>query len=84
MAETSAQSEMKKIAVAAEKFRRDFARAPHSVQELIDNEFMIPGIKAHEQWEFEVNWPDDVYAFSTDKHPSGKGITISYKIPEKI
>ena len=83
LSKREAESEMKKIAKAAIQFKNDYARPPQDVQELIDADLLIKNLAAFDRWQFEINWPDEIVAFSTEKMPGGPGKILKYKIPQK-
>jgi len=83
MSRTAAEKEMKVIANAALEFERELHRPPNNIDELEDAGYYTPNATVKHQWELEINWPDEIIAFSTSRHPSGEGITVSYTIPQK-
>mgnify|MGYP001552590023 CR=1 FL=1 len=83
MSETAAEKEMKNIALAAKEFYIDYDRPPGSVEELVKAEYVKLNEKVHEQWVIDINWPDQMIAFSTSAHPKGEGLTVTYTIPQR-
>ncbi len=80
--EDNARAVMPRIYSATMKFRRDEKRVPSDVIELVESGILTMPEKVAKEWNFYLNWPDDIYAMATDDAPEGVPDTLLYIIPD--
>ena len=82
VSKSEAKLQAKQIAKAAVKFKKDYERPVMDVEELASTKYVVINESVKDQWEFEIEWPDRVVAYSLEKMPGGEGETIIIDIKE--
>jgi hypothetical protein len=77
---SEAKRQMADIAKAAVKFDKDYERPATDIEEMIETKYVTINASVRGKWEFELVWPDKVYAYSTDLAPVGEGVEMECKI----
>ena len=80
VAKSEAKLQAQQIAKAAVKFQKDYERPVMDVEELVETKYVTINASVRGKWEFEIEWPDRVVAYSTDRFEGGEGITIEVDI----
>lgn len=81
VSKSEARRQLKEIADAAARFKKDNLRPPQDVEELEEQKYITINASVRNKWEFYLNWPDDVEAVSTHLMPGGEGIVLKQDLP---
>ena len=80
--EKAAEREMERIYNRTKKYIFDRDDPPMTVQDLVENNYYDIDPVLFEQWDFEIHWPNEIVAISTEDNPAGTGKLLTFYIPE--
>jgi hypothetical protein len=66
------------------RYVEKFAKPPRDVLELMDKDLAKVKPVVLKEWEFEIYYPDEIIAYSTEENPGGPDIELRHKFSAKI
>lgn len=79
----AAEKEMERIYRASQDYIFQYDSPPYTVEEMEEKGYLRIDPWVREQWRFEIRWPKEIAAISTEENPLGQGEIVTLDISNR-